>query len=370
MLRNTLKLKHRNIWQLVHLDATLLFLLVLLSLAGLLILFSASSQNLHTIELQALHLLFAFGIMLVFAQISPITLERTAPWLYLVGLLLLIIVLILGHIGKGAQRWLNLGFFHLQPSELMKLGIPILLASYYQKKHLPITFTSLCFALLVIIVPALLTAKQPDLSTAILLTIAGVSVLFLAGLNIKIILSALTICISCLPFAWYFLHDYQRQRVLTFLNPERDPLGKGYHIIQSKIAIGSGGLFGKGWLNGTQSNLHFLPEHSTDFIFAVCGEEFGFIGSLILITLYILIVLRGGYITINAQNTFSRLIAGSITFTFFISFFINMGMVTGIFPVSGIPLPLVSYGGSSMVTIMASFGILMSIQTHRKLVTT
>jgi rod shape determining protein RodA len=362
LIKNFRRLKRRNIWQTIHLDPTLLFLLLLLSMTGLLILFSASSQNLRTIEVQALHLLFAFSVMFVFA--------RTAPWLYITGLILLIIVLILGHIGKGAQRWLNLGLFHFQPAELMKLAIPMLLASYYHKKNLPITFSSLFFALIAIIAPAFLTAKQPDLSTAILLTIAGGSVLFLAGLNIKIIISTLTLCVSCLPFAWYFLHDYQRQRVLTFLNPERDPLGKGYHIIQSKIAIGSGGLFGKGWLNGTQSNLHFLPEHSTDFIFAVCGEEFGFIGSLILITLYILIVLRGGYITIHAQNTFSRLIAGSITFTFFISFFINMGMVTGIFPVSGIPLPLVSYGGSSMVTIMASFGILMSIQTHRKLVTT
>jgi len=379
MLIRNLKLKlkkphndiqYRTMWQYIHIDAILLFLLLLLSTIGLIILFSASSQNLRTIELQAVHLLVAFGMMLIIAQISPISLQRAAPWLYGIGLFLLITVLILGHIGKGAQRWLNLGLLHFQPAELMKLAIPLVIANYYHKKQLPITFSSLLFTSLLIFLPAFLTAKQPDLSTAILLIIAGGSVLFLAGLNMKIILAMLVSCVTCLPFAWYWLHDYQRQRVLTFLNPERDPLGKGYHIIQSKIAIGSGGLFGKGWLNGTQSNLHFLPEHSTDFIFAVCGEEFGFIGSLILIILYVLIVLRGGYITIHAQNTFSRLIAGSITITFFISFFINMGMVTGIFPVSGIPLPLVSYGGSSMVTIMASFGILMSIQTHRKLVTT
>ncbi len=219
-------------------------------------------------------------------------------------------------------------------------------------------------------VPVILTAKQPDLSTAILIAVSGLSVLFLAGLSWHILLTTLISLGTCIPFIWYLLYDYQRSRVLTFLNPERDPLGKGYHIIQSKIAIGSGGIFGKGWLNGTQSNLHFLPEHSTDFIFAVCGEEFGFVGTVILIFLFVIVVFRGLYITINAQDTFSRLLAGSITFTFFISFFINMGMVTGILPVVGIPLPLISYGGSSMVTVMASFGILMSIQTHRKLVAT
>jgi rod shape determining protein RodA len=221
----------------------------------------------------------------------------------------------------------------------------------------------------VIALPALLTAKQPDLGTAILLAVAGTSVLFLAGLSKKIIATTFSLLIACVPFTWFLLHDYQRQRVLTFLNPEHDPLGRGYHIIQSKIAIGSGGIFGKGWLHGTQSHLHFLPEHTTDFIFAVCGEEFGFLGSLILITLYLFVGCRGLYITIHAQNTFSRLLAGSITFAFFVSFFINVGMVTGILPVVGIPLPLISYGGSSMVTIMAGFGILMSIQTHRKLVT-
>jgi rod shape determining protein RodA len=344
--------------------------ILFLSAIGLLILFSASNQNLHTIELQSIHLLLAFAVMLTIAQIPPISLQRAAPWLYTIGFSSLIIVLVVGHIGKGAQRWLNLGIMHVQPAELMKLAIPMLLSWYYHKKHLPISFISILVAIFIIFIPAILTAKQPDLGTAILLVIAGASVLFLAGLNGQIIAAIFAASTICIPFTWYFLHEYQRQRVLTFLNPERDPLGKGYHIIQSKIAIGSGGIFGKGWLNGTQSNLHFLPEHSTDFIFAVCGEEFGFIGSLILMILYVLIVARGIYITIHAQNTFSRLMAGSITFTFFISFFINMGMVSGMLPVVGIPLPLISYGGSSMVTIMASFGILMSIQTHRKLVTT
>jgi rod shape determining protein RodA len=308
--------------------------------------------------------------MVAIAQIPPITLSRGAIWFYVISGIFLLVVLVMGHIGKGAQRWLNLGIMRFQPAELMKLAIPMLLAWYYQKIRLPITLQSVLIALPIIFIPALLTAKQPDLGTAVLLVTAGASVLFLAGLSWQIMgfLSA-AIALS-IPFVWYMLHDYQRQRVLTFLNPENSPLGTGYHIIQSKIAIGSGGLFGKGWLNGTQGNLHFLPEHATDFIFAVCGEEFGFVGSVILIMLYMAIILRGFYITINAQDTFSRLLAGSLTFNFFVSFFINMGMVTGILPVVGIPLPLISYGGSSMVTLLASFGILMSIQTHRKLVTT
>lgn len=359
-----------SFWQHIHIDTTLLTFLLLLAAAGLFILYSASDQSIRVLEFQLAHFLVAFSIMILFAQIPPVSLLRSAPWIYGVGMVLLVVVLIIGHIGKGAQRWLNLGFMHFQPAELMKLAIPLLLAWYYHRIHLPITLKSVLVAAPIILIPAVLTAKQPDLGTAILLSIAGGSVLFLAGLSFRIIGVLLAGIAVCVPFAWYILHDYQRQRVLTFLNPENDPLGTGYHIIQSKIAIGSGGLFGKGWLNGTQSNLHFLPEHSTDFIFAVCGEELGFVGSVMLIILFMLVVARGIYITINAQDTFSRLLAGSITFTFFVSFFINMGMVTGILPVVGIPLPLVSYGGSSMVTMMASFGILMSIQTHRKLVAT
>jgi rod shape determining protein RodA len=362
--------RYRSIWQYVHLDGPLLAFLLLLCAAGLFVLYSASNQKIHSIEFQIMRLLFAFGALFLTAQIPPSSLQRWAPWIYTVGLFLLIVVLLAGHIGKGAQRWINLGFMRFQPAEIMKLAVPLVLAWYYHKIDLPITFKPVMAALLIIFVPALLTAKQPDLGTAILVVIAGASVLFLAGLSWQFMLGALSAIVACLPFAWHWLHDYQKQRVLTFLNPEIDPLGNGYHIIQSKIAIGSGGLFGKGWLNGTQSNLHFLPEHTTDFIFAVCGEEFGFVGSMALIFLYVLVVFRGLYITINAQDTFSRLLAGSITLTFFISFFINMGMVTGILPVVGVPLPLVSYGGSSMVTVMTSFGILMSIQTHRKLVTT
>ncbi|MBA3661187.1 MAG: rod shape-determining protein RodA [Gammaproteobacteria bacterium] len=362
--------RYRSIWHYFHIDIFLLTLLMGLCVTGLIILFSASSQKPHALELQAMRLGFAFFVMIVIAQIPPATMSRFAPMLYVLGLILLIVVLGMGHVGKGGKRWLNFGVLHLQPSELMKLAIPLFLAWFYHRTHLPITFKSVLLAIPIIFVPAILTAKQPDLGTAILLAVAGGSVLFLAGLSMQFLFTTLGSLAILVPFGWYFLHDYQRSRVLTFLSPGRDPLGEGYHIIQSKIAIGSGGLFGKGWLNGTQSNLHFLPEHSTDFIFAVCGEEFGFVGNMILIGLYVLILLRGFYITVHAQDTFTRLLAGSITISFFVSFFVNMGMVTGILPVVGIPLPLVSYGGSSMVTILASFGILMSIQTHRKLVTT
>jgi len=363
-------LRYRTFWQYIHIDVPLLSLLVILCGAGLLILYSASNQNLRTVEIQAMRMLLAFAVMFVIAQVPPVVMQRFAPFIYLVGLTMVIVVLIIGHIGKGAQRWLHIGFLHYQPVELMKVGVPLLLAWYYHQTTLPITFRSLMIALPIILIPTILIAKQPDLSTAILLAMTGAGTLFLAGLSMRLILSTFMAALICVPFSWLWLHDYQRQRVLTFLNPQSDPLNAGYHIIQSKIAIGSGGLFGKGFLQGTQSNLHFLPERSTDFIFAVCSEEFGFMGNMILMSLYLLIIARGFSITVNAQDTFSRLLAGSITCTFFVSFFINMGMVTGILPVAGIPLPLVSYGGSSMVTILASFGILMSIQTHRKLVTT
>jgi len=361
---------YRSFWQYIHIDVPLLLGILLLLTLGLVILYSSSSQNLNTVEQQILHISLALGVMFVFAQIPPTTYRRWAFLIYAVGVVLLITVLVFGHIGKGAGRWLNLGFVRIQPAEMMKLAIPMFLAWHYHRIHLPLTFGTILFSAIIILIPAVLTAKQPDLGTAILLLIAGGSVLLLAGLSGLLIGTLMGLCALATPFIWYLLHDYQRQRVLTFLNPERDPLGSGYHIIQSKIAIGSGGLFGKGWLNGTQSHLHFLPEHSTDFIFAVCGEEFGFVGSVILITVFMAIILRGLYITIKAQDTFSRLLAGSLTLTFFVSFFINMSMVTGILPVVGIPLPLVSYGGSSMITLMASFGILMSIQTHRKLLTT
>jgi len=361
---------YRNLWQWIHVDVPLLSGLIALMALGLFILYSASNQDLSVVEHQAVHIGLAFFIMIVFAQIPPSNYQRWAFWIYTIGILLLVAVLIVGHIGKGASRWLNLGIIRFQPSEMMKLAIPMFLAWHFHRIHLPLSLKTIFFAAIIIFIPAILTAKEPDLGTAILLMVAGGSVLFLAGLRWQLLASITALASLCAPILWYVMHDYQRKRVLIFLNPERDPLGSGYHIIQSKIAIGSGGFFGKGWLNGTQSHLHFLPEHSTDFIFAVCGEELGFIGSTILIILYMLVIARGLYITINAQDTFTRLLAGSLTLTFFVSFFINMGMVTGVLPVVGLPLPLVSYGGSSMVTLMASFGILMSIQTHRKLLTT
>jgi rod shape determining protein RodA len=359
-----------SLWQCIHIDGALLFSILLLMGIGLFILYSASNRDMYVVEQQAMHIGLALTVMFMFAQIPPDTYKRWAPVVYAIGVTLLIAVLVVGHTGKGAQRWLKIGFFRLQPSEIMKLAIPMLLAWHYHKITLPLSLSTVFVSAVLIFIPAVLTARQPDLGTAILLVVAGATTLFLAGMSWRFMLSLGTLAMVALPVLWYAMHDYQRQRVLTFINPERDPLGSGYHIIQSKIAIGSGGLFGKGWLNGTQSHLHFLPEHSTDFIFAACGEEFGMIGSIILITLFMIVVARCLLITINAQDTFSRLLAGSLSITFFVSFFVNMCMVTGILPVVGIPLPLVSYGGSSMVTLMASFGVLMSIQTHRKLLTT
>jgi rod shape determining protein RodA len=271
----------------------------------------------------------------------------------------------MGKIGKGAQRWLDLGFFRFQPSEIMKLAIPLMIAYYLDKKPIPIDMKTLSIAMALIMIPALLIAKQPDLGTAIMVAFAGLSAIFLSGIRMRLILIIMAILGALMPVIWQLMHDYQRQRILTLLNPEQDPLGKGYHIIQSKIAIGSGGTFGKGWLQGSQSHLNFLPEHATDFIFAVSGEEFGLAGCSILILLIIAISLRGLQIAKQAQTNFTRLLAASLAMTFFLSAFVNMGMVMGILPVVGIPLPLVSYGGTALVTFMASFGILMSISSHR-----
>lgn len=362
--------QYKSFWQAIHIDITLLILIILLATAGFIILYSASNQQPKMVEFQFAHFLMGLVVLFLIAQVPPATMRRYAPFIYIAGICFLIVVLIIGHIGKGGQRWLHLGLFRFQPAEIMKLAIPLSLAWYFHRTQLPIQIKHLIFAIPAIFIPAILTAKQPDLGTAILLMMGGASVLFLAGLSWRIITFILASIAASVPFIWYLLYDYQQQRVLTFLNPERDPLGKGYHIIQSKIAIGSGGLFGKGWLHGTQSTLHFLPEHTTDFIFAVSAEEFGFIGGLFLLIIYFLIVCRSLYITAHAQDTFSRLLAGSITFVFFVSFFINIGMVSGILPVVGVPLPLISYGGTAMVTMLANFGILMSIHTHRKLVAT
>jgi len=354
----------------LHLDIPLLVGLIVLSIIGLAILYSASGQDSGMITRQLIRFSVAFIIMFLLAQIPPHHIERWAPWLFCGGLILLLAVLFFGEAGKGAQRWLNLGLFRFQPSEVMKIAVPIMVSWYLADNPLPPSKKHLFYACLLIIVPVILIVKQPDLGTALLIASSGVFVLLLSGIRWRQVTIFIIFLAVSAPLFWYNLHDYQRTRVLTFLNPENDPLGTGYHIIQSKIAIGSGGLYGKGWLNGSQSHLKFLPERSTDFIFAVFGEEFGFIGILFILSLYLFIIIRGLYIATQAQDTFTRLLAGSLILTFFVYAFVNIGMVTGILPVVGLPLPLVSYGGTSMVTLMAAFGILMSIHTHRKLLTT
>jgi rod shape determining protein RodA len=350
-----------------HIDALLLFLLLVILVAGLMILYSASDQNISLIVRQLVRVGTAFLVLILLANIHPDRLRDLAYWIYGVGLLLLILVLMVGDEGKGAQRWLNLGIVRFQPSELMKLAVPLLVAAYIAERPLPSSFLRIAVCLAMVFIPSLLISKQPDLGTALLIVISGLLVIFLSGVSWKFIISFLISVASALPILWYVMHDYQKQRVLTFLNPESDPLGAGYHIIQSKIAIGSGGLSGRGWLEGTQSNLDFLPERSTDFIFSVIGEEFGLIGVGMLLFLYLAIASRGLYIASQAQSSFARLLAGSISLTFLVGVIVNVGMVTGLLPVVGVPLPLISYGGTSMVTLLASFGILMSIHTHRRM---
>lgn len=353
-----------------HLDLPLLTGILLLCGLGLVVLYSASGEDIGQVQRQMVRLGVATIFMLAIAQVHPITLNRWSPWLYLLGLLLLAAVLIFGHIGKGAQRWLELGFIRFQPSEMVKLAVPMMIAWFLAEKPLPPKIQRLFLAALLIVIPVLMIAKQPDLGTSLLVACAGIFVLFLAGISWRLIGGLVILAAAAAPALWYLMHDYQRQRVLTFLNPESDPLGSGYHIIQSKIAIGSGGLYGKGWLNGTQSQLDFLPERHTDFIFAVLAEEFGLTGVLVILSLYLFIIFRGLYIASQAQDTYGRLLAGSLTLVFFVYLFVNTGMVTGLLPVVGVPLPLISYGGTSLVTLLASFGILMSIHTHRKLLPT
>ncbi|MGZ8193458.1 MAG: rod shape-determining protein RodA, partial [Methylobacter sp.] len=304
--------------------------------------------------------------MTVLAHVDPHQFKRYSMMLFNIGILLLIAVLVMGQIGKGAQRWLDIGFFRFQPSEMIKITTPMMIAWYLAEHPLPPKSKQLFIATLLIVIPTLLIAKQPDLGTALLVASSGAGVLFFAGLSWRFILAIVATLSALTPVIWHFMRGYQRDRVLTFLNPEADPLGRGYHIIQSKIAIGSGGIYGKGWLGSTQSELDFLPESSTDFIFAVFAEEFGLFGCLGLLSLYLLIIGRCLYIAAQAQDTYSRLLAGSLAFTFFVYVFFNIGMVIGILPVVGVPLPLISYGGTSIVTLLAGFGILMSIHTHRK----
>ena len=367
---NTAQEKQKTLLYRFHIDLPLFLGLLLLSITSLVILYSSGGQDVDLISRQAVRLGVGFFIMFMLAQIAPYHIQRWSPWLFSAGLLLLFAVLLFGDSGKGAQRWLDLVVFRFQPSELMKLAVPMMVSWYLSEHSLPPSLSRVFKSLLMVFVPLLLIAKQPDLGTALLVGSAGIFVIFLAGIRWRLIFLFSGLIAASAPALWFTLHAYQKARVMTFINPENDPLGAGYHIIQSKIAIGSGGLYGKGWLNGTQSQLDFLPERSTDFIFAAFAEEFGFIGVILLLSMYFFVVLRGLYIAAQAQDTFTRLLAGSLTMTFFIYVFVNIGMVSGLLPVVGLPLPLISYGGTSMVTLMAGFGLLMSIQTHRRLLST
>jgi len=355
-----------NLLRKLHIDIPLFIGLFLTSLLSFAILYSAGSQDMDILLRQAARIGLAFLLMTVLAHIDPYQFKRYSALLFGLGIFLLIAVLIMGQIGKGAQRWLDLGFFRFQPSEMIKITTPMMIAWYLADHPLPPKVKQLFIAAILIFVPTLLIAKQPDLGTALLVASSGAGVLFFAGLSWRFILAISATLAALTPILWHFMRGYQRDRVLTFLNPETDPLGRGYHIIQSKIAIGSGGIYGKGWLGSTQSELDFLPESSTDFIFAVFAEEFGLSGCLGLLILYLLIIGRSLYIASQAQDTYSRLLASSLAFTFFVYVFVNIGMVIGILPVVGVPLPLISYGGTSIVTLLAGFGILMSIHTHRK----
>ena len=353
-----------------YVDGLLLAGILLLMLTGLFTLYSATDANLGRVTNQATNMLVALGIMWLVANIPLQHIMRIALPIYATGLLLLLGVMLFGEINNGARRWLNIGVTRIQPSELMKIAVPLMLAWYFDKHEATLRLRDYAVAALLLLVPVVMILRQPDLGTALLIAASGFYVLFLTGLSWRIIAALWIAGAASLPLAWSMMHDYQRRRVMTLLDPTQDALGAGYHTIQSTIAIGSGGVLGKGWQHGTQTHLDFLPEKSTDFIFAVFSEEFGLIGNSSLLLLYLAVIARGMVIAANAPTQFTRLIAGSITLTFFTYIFVNMGMVIGILPVVGVPLPLISYGGTSMVTMLLGFGILMSIQTHPKLVKT
>lgn len=351
----------------LRLDPPLMFGVAAICVVGMLALYSAGGQSVDLLVQQGVRLALGLGVMLVIAQIPPRNLWLLTPWAYVGGLLMLLWVLIDGEISGGAQRWLDLGVVRVQPSEAMKLAVPMMVAWYLGDRAMPPSLVRVFASLFLVAVPVLMIARQPDLGTALLVASAGAFVLFLAGVGWRLIATLGTLAAAAIPIGWHFMQPYQRQRVLTFIHPESDPLGAGYHIIQSKIAIGSGGLYGKGWLNGTQSHLDFLPERSTDFVFAVFGEEFGFFGGVLLLLIYLLVVGRGLYIGTQAHDPYGRLLAGGLALTFFVYVFVNIGMVTGLLPVVGLPLPLVSYGGTSMVTLLGGFGIIMSVHSRKRL---
>ncbi len=362
----------KKIWHYLtrYMDSFLLIGIFILMAVGLIVLYSATGANMSRVSNQIINMLVALVIMWLVANIPLQQIMRLALPMYILGLVLLIGVALFGEINNGARRWLNIGVTRIQPSELMKIAIPLMMAWFFDKHEITLRLKDYLGATVLLMLPVLLILRQPDLGTALLITASGFYVLFLAGLSWRIIAGLVIAAAASLPVFWSIMHDYQRRRIMTLLDPSQDPLGAGYHTIQSTIAIGSGGIIGKGWQNGTQAQLDFLPEQSTDFIFAVFSEEFGLIGNTILLFLYLIVIARCMVITVNASTQFTRLIAGSITLTFFTYIFVNMGMVSGILPIVGVPLPLISYGGTSMVTMLLGFGILMSIQTHPKLVKT
>ena len=353
--------------QRLHIDFPLLLAFLAIFMISLTAIYSASNSNIDAVVNQAIKILISISAMVVVAQFSPLSYGRVGPWFYFVCLFLLVLVLLVGETVNGATRWLNIGI-SFQPSELMKIAMPLMIARYISRGALPPSVFSVGVSITIVLVPSVLIMLEPDLGTSILIAFSGLVVIFLSGLKKRYLAVALGLLLASLPLMWSNMHPFQKNRILTLLNPESDPLGSGYHLIQSKIAIGSGGLFGKGWLNSTQGQLDFLPERTTDFIFAILAEEFGFLGVSLLIGIYLYIIGRGIMIAINAQDLFSRLLAASISLTFFVYVFVNIAMTTGLLPVVGVPLPLISAGGTSMLTMMIGLGMLMSVQTHRRLV--
>ena len=350
-----------------RLDPVLLALLLLIIGFGLIVLYSASGQDMAMVYRQAVRLGVGLLVMLVISQVPPHILRIWTPWLYGLGVIMLLATWFMG-IGRGTQRWLDLGLVRFQPSEFMKLAVPMMVAWYLHPRVLPPAWRAVAFSLGIMLIPTLLIARQPDLGTALLVGVSGIFTLYLAGLRWRVLFGFAGVAAAAAPVLWLVMKEYQRDRVRTFLNPEADPLGHGWNIIQSKIAVGSGGLTGKGWLNGTQSNLEFIPERHTDFILAVLSEEFGLLGVMLLMLIYLLLIARGLYIASIARDTGSRLLAGSLSLTLFVYVLVNSGMVSGVLPVVGVPLPLISYGGTSAVTLLAGFGIMMSVYSHRKFI--
>ena len=358
--------QYGGISSILRIDAKIFIAILIITFLGLLTIYSSSSGDLSLVIKQATRIVIGIITMIFIAQVHPDNLRLFAPFLYFVTFILLFIVLFFG-VGNTADRWLDLYLFRFQPSELMKIFVPLMVAYYYSNKPLPPKSTYLLIASLIVLAPVLMIMKQPDLGTALLIGMSGAIAILLAGISLKFFIGSSLTIILLAPVLWMNMHDYQKQRVLTFFDPESDPMGAGYHLLQSKIALGSGGFFGKGLFNGTQSKLGFVPEHSTDFIFSAFGEEFGFLGVLLLLSLYLFIALRGLTISVKATDNFGRILSGTLSLTLFLYVIVNVGMVIGFLPVVGAPLPFMSYGGTSMVTLFATVGIIMSIKSHQRI---